>query len=79
MTQNYTLEDLVRLVYKDATTDEVFALSRAMESDYALREEYHELKDASKTLPKVTFSPTDSCINDILQYSRRTASLQVEI
>ncbi len=79
MTQNYTLKDLVRLVYKDAGADETFSLVQALESDYSLREEYHSLQEAACQLPKVTFSPSEKCIKEILQYSSRTTALQVEI
>jgi len=79
MTQNYTLKDLVRLVYKDTTTSESLYLADAMESDYSLREEYHVLQEAASQLPKVTFAPSEKCIKEILQYSRRTSALQVEI
>ena len=37
------------------------------------------LNEAAQALPKVTFAPSERCIQDILQYSRRTAALQVEM
>ncbi|NND07540.1 MAG: hypothetical protein HKN87_14275 [Saprospiraceae bacterium] len=79
MTQNYTLKHLVSLVYKDAAATESFSLAHAIESDYSLREEYHVLQEAAGQLPKVTFAPSEKCIKEILQYSRRTSALQVEM
>ena len=79
MTQNYTLKDLVKVVYKEATTEEMFAIGRDLESDFSLREEYAALNEAAQALPKVTFAPSERCIQDILRYSRRTAALQVEM
>jgi hypothetical protein len=40
-----------------------------MEDDSTLLESYHELKEGFDTLPKVTFSPSKSCLDYILAYS----------
>ncbi len=77
MTQNFTLNDLIRLVYKETSPEEEFAVRDEINSDWQIREAYEELNGAVKKLPKVTFAPSNKCINGILHYSKLTA-LQVE-
>lgn len=77
MTQNFTLNDLIRLVYKEASPEEEFAIREELDSDWQIREAYEELSAAVQKLPKATFAPSEKCINSILHYSKLTA-LQVE-
>ncbi|NND34138.1 MAG: hypothetical protein HKN76_16240 [Saprospiraceae bacterium] len=73
MTQNYTLNDLVRLVYREVSPDEAKELKEEMTFDYELNEEFKALQMAAQELPKVTFSPSNGCLNSILDYSRRSS------
>ena len=75
MTQNYTLNDLVRLLYRETSKLETKELREEMACDYELQEEYNILRQAARKLPKVTFSPSNKCLEEILNYSRRTAVL----
>ena len=77
MTQNFTLNDLIRLVYKETSPEEEFVIREDITSDWQVREVYEELVCASEKLPKATFAPSHRCINNILHYSKLTA-LQVE-
>ncbi len=77
MTQNFTLNELVRLVYKEASPEEEFAIREDVDSDWQVREAYEEIKYAARKLPKATFAPSPKCINNILHYSKLTA-MQVE-
>jgi hypothetical protein len=48
-------------------------MAHLIEDDHFLHAEYNALLSAKAQLPKVQFSPSKSCINNILQYSAKTA------
>ena len=73
MTQNYTLNDLVRLVYREVSPTEAKELNEEMKYDYELSEEFKVLQMATRELPKVTFSPSTECLDGILEYSKRSS------
>ena len=73
MTQNYTLNDLVRLVYHETSRLVAEEIKEEMAYDFELREEYEMLKNTARELPKVTFAPSTKSIDYILNYSRKTA------
>lgn len=73
MTQNYTLNDLVRLVYHETSRLQAEEIKEEMAYDFELAEEYEMLKNAARELPKVTFAPSKKSIDYILNYSRNTA------
>ncbi len=77
MTQNYTLNDLIRLVYKDPSYQQ-HDLLQDLESDWKLREAYEELTAAARQLPKASFAPSSSSVARILRHSKATA-VTVEI
>ncbi len=70
MTQNCTQNDLVRLLYRELATLDRSALLEELESDWDLKEDYLELVYATEQLPKVQFSPSQSCVEKVLDYSR---------
>jgi hypothetical protein len=72
MTQNYTINDLVRLVYHETSCRQAEELHEEIAYDFELAEEYAMLKKAMRELPRVTFSPSQRCLDNILDYSRRT-------
>jgi len=73
MKQNFTLNHLVKFIYKETSTAETNAISNALQSDWNLYESHQELKKSFGQLPKVTFSPSQDCIQNILRYSKETA------
>lgn len=73
MTQNYTLDDLVRLIYKEASTTERLSMEIDLDRDYELREELKDLQFAASQLPKCTFAPSEKSIKNILDYSKLSA------
>lgn len=77
MTQNFTLNDLIRLVYKETSAEEEFSVREEISSDWEIREVHEELEYAKNQLPKATFAPSEKSIKNILHYSKLTA-LQVE-
>jgi hypothetical protein len=69
MIQHYTENNIIRFIYKECDLFEKLEMEFAMEDDSTLLESYHELKEGFNTLPKVTFSPSKSCLDYILAYS----------
>ena len=73
MKHNFTLNHLVKFIYKETSTAETIAISNALQSDWELYESYEELKKSFNQLPQVTFSPSQDSIQNILRYSKETA------
>lgn len=73
MKHNFTLNHLVKFIYKETSAAETIAISSALETDWKLYEEYKELKKSFDQLPKVTFNPSADSIQNILRYSKETA------
>jgi len=73
MKHNFTLNHLVKFIYKETTIAETIAISNALQSDWELYESYEELKKSFNQLPQVTFSPSQDSIKNILRYSKETA------
>lgn len=73
MKHNFTLNHLIKFIYKETTTAETIAISHAIQHDWELAEAYKELKKSFNQLPKVTFNPSPDSIQNILRYSRETA------
>jgi len=67
LTQNY----LLSLLYKELNAIDRISALEQLKENWSLKEEYVELKEAYFALPKVYFSPSSSCIDRILKYSRR--------
>lgn len=78
MLQNFTHEDLIRLIYRETSASETLAMHAALGEDSALRAEFRELFHAYQQLPKVTFRPSDSAFQRVLDYSK-TGALQKHI
>ncbi|HFB99379.1 MAG TPA: hypothetical protein ENJ53_01110 [Phaeodactylibacter sp.] len=72
MKQNFTL-NLTRFIYKETSIAESAAIKTALQENWDLNESYQEMKAAFNQLPKVTFSPSPSSIQNILKYSQATA------
>ncbi len=73
MKHNFTHNNLLQFLYRETTASEAFAIRNAINSDWQLKEDYTELLEAKRELPKVTFSPSSSVIDNILRYSNATA------
>ena len=73
MEHNFTLNHLIKFIYKETSTAENIAISQALKNDWELNESYQELKKSFDQLPKVTFSPSPDSIQNILRYSKETA------
>lgn len=69
----FTQLDLIRFIYKETSLNETIAIQEAIGSDPLLAEEYEELFDGFRHLPKATFSPKPSALQRILRHSEQTA------
>ena len=73
MKHNFTQNSLVRFIYKEATSAERMALTDALHEDRKLYEEYCKLRNQARKLPRVSFQPSASAIQNILKYSEQSA------
>ena len=68
-----TNNNLIQLLYQESTLREEITLKRTMANDSDLRADYEMLKEAKQRLPKALFIPSDSVLENILNYSRKAA------
>ena len=68
-----TKNNIVRFLYQETSLREEVTLKRLMSVDSDLKEEYQMLKEAKQRMPKVLFNPSNSALDNILNYSRTTA------
>lgn len=73
MKQSCTTQLFIRDLYRETTATESIRLREMIVADPVVRENYEELRDAYLEIPKVTFSPSDAAIRNILRYSEQTA------
>jgi len=73
MKQDFTQQHLLKYIYKETTATETLEIREALNSDWNLNEEYQEMLLAYRQLPKVTFNPSSSSIENILRYSQSNA------
>lgn len=73
MKQKFTQNHLVKFIYKETNAAESMAIINAIDNSYELREQYNELLNSYQQLPKVTFQPKNSSIDNILKYSQTTS------
>jgi hypothetical protein len=69
MMHDYNSFQLVKFIYGEASLTDTFEVEYALQTDSAIKAEYDELIGAKNMLPKVTFSPDTSAIQNILNYS----------
>ena len=74
MEEHYTYESaLVQFMYRDMPAGEAAATAEWIDDDPALQSLYAELMLAKMQLPKVQFNPSQAVLDNILQYSTKTA------
>ena len=71
MQKTLTQNHLLSLLYKELSASERISALEQLMDNWSLKEQYVELKGAYHSLPKVYFSPSTSCIDRILKYSRK--------
>jgi len=74
MEETYTIEDaLVQFMYREMTAKEAADMSHILDENPELHSMFNELLVAKSKLPKVQFNPSSAVLNNILQYSTKTA------
>lgn len=73
MMRALTLNTVIKSLYKESSLTERRRMRFAAGSDPVIRDEIRDLRMAWKHLPKVTFSPPQHCLNNIMSYSKKNA------
>lgn len=73
MKQSFTMNNLVRFLYKEGSAAENRELAQQLNGDPVLREDFRVLQTAKRQLPRVTFMPSRRALQNVLDYSRETA------
>jgi len=73
MILKFTQQHLLKYIYKETSATETLEIREALSKDWDLNEQYQEMLLAYRQLPKVTFSPSSSSIQNILRYSESSA------
>lgn len=73
MEEKYTYDALVQFLYHEMPADEAVVMAEQLESDDTLRAVFSDLAEAKMQLPKARFNPSPAVLNNILQYSTKTA------
>ncbi len=71
MKQKFTLNHLIKYIYKETTVAETLEINEALLKDFQLYQQYQELLFAQRQLPKVKFDAKTSTLNSILSYSKQ--------
>ena len=70
MNRNLTQNHLVTLLLDDIEPNKKVAMLEAVNSDWALKDSYKELKLGLLSMPKVVFRPSQNVLDNILRYSK---------
>lgn len=71
---NFTPEDLLLYLYKEASPLQTAAIDQALKKDWTLREKLAVLKTSMERLDKITVSPRTEVVLDILHYARENSA-----
>jgi len=70
---NFTPEDLLLYLYKEASTEQTATIEHALTKDWTLREKLEVLKDSMRRLEKTSVSPRIESVLKVLNYARQNA------
>lgn len=74
MEETYTIEDaLVQFMYHEMPAQEVAQMTQWLEEDPELQDAYGALLVAKHQLPKVQFNPSSKTLQNIMDYSAKSA------
>lgn len=73
MQKSYIHELLVRYLYRELPADEAADFAQLLAEIPALRAELKKLQSSKNLLVKAQFNPSPAVLNNILQYSTKTA------
>ncbi len=70
MEKRYTLNLLIKYLYRETDIFETLEVEDALAHDYSLADEFKRLKKSFLKLPNVKFLPNKASMENILSYSR---------
>lgn len=73
MEENYTMNALVQFLYHEMPAEEAVEMAHQIEENPDMREMFDTLLLAKVQLPKAKFNPSNAALDNILQYSTKTA------
>ena len=73
MEESYIQDSLMQFLYREMQADQTTAAARQIEEDAELRAFFDDMLLAKNQLPKARFNPSPAVLNNILQYSTKTA------
>jgi hypothetical protein len=73
MEENYTTNALVQFIYREMPAQEAVEMAHLIDENPEMREMFDMLLLAKIQLPKARFNPSNTALNNILQYSTKTA------
>lgn len=73
MEENYTMNALVQFMYREMPAEEAVEMAHLIDEDPDVRAVFDDLLLAKIQLPKARFNPSNAALNNILQYSTKTA------
>lgn len=66
---NFTPEDLLSYLYKEASPQQTAALEEALQTDWTLREKLAVMKTAMERLNNLTVSPRTEVVLNVLKHA----------
>lgn len=73
MNKDFTLNKLIRFIYKETSALEHLEIEHAIDEDEVLKQSYLDLLNGYKRFPKVKFFPSKTTMNNILAYSQNVS------
>ena len=69
----FTSEDLLQYLYKETSVEKTVEIKTALETDWALREEFNQLAVSKEMLDSVKLpSPRQQVLDNILKYAEKS-------
>lgn len=74
MEETYTYDaQMVQFLYRELSAGDAFEMAHMIEEDAEISADFNAMLFAKAQLPKVQFNPSPSVLQNILQYSAKTA------
>ena len=74
MEETYTYESqMVQFLYRELSAGDAVEMAHMIEDDAEISADFNSMLFAKAQLPKVQFNPSPSVLQNILQYSAKTA------
>jgi hypothetical protein len=76
MTKNYTTDFILKYLYNELTANEAISFEIDMHHDTRLFKKVNELQKSIKALNEISFEPSKTSVDLILEYSEKLANKQ---